>query len=128
VRLERGEETMEALASFARDQGIHGAEVSGIGAFAGAVLGYYRLKKQDYHRFPVAEETEVLSVLGNLSLTGEGPRVHLHATLALMDGSTAGGHMFEGTVGATLELFVREAGAELPRSEDPAVGLPLLDL
>jgi predicted DNA-binding protein with PD1-like motif len=128
VRLERGEECMESLASFAGDQEISGAEVSGIGAFLDATVGAYQLEEQDYHRIPVAAETEVLSFLGNLSLTGAGPRVHVHVTLSYRDGTAVGGHLFEATVGATLELFVREAGAELRRADDAQIGLPLLDL
>ena len=118
---------MEALVSFARDQGITGAEVSGIGAFGSATVGYYRLKQKKYHRTSIPEETEVLSLLGNLSMTEAGPRAHLHATLAT-EGSCVGGHLFEGTVGATLEVVVRETGAELRRFEDEEIGLPLLDL
>ena len=119
---------MGALGAFALQQHVSAAEVSGIGAFQRAVLGLYRAEERDYHRFEVSEETEVVSLLGNLSRTEEGPRVHLHAGLSRMDGSMVGGHLFEGVVGATLEVFVREEPGILTRSPDEAVGLPLLDL
>jgi predicted DNA-binding protein with PD1-like motif len=128
VRLELGEEVMDALGAFAGEQHVAAAEVSGIGAFERAVLGFYQLERRDYHRVQVSEETEVVSLLGNLSRTEEGPRVHLHAGLGRKDGSMIGGHLFEGVVSATLELFVREEPGVLTRLPDEGVGLPLLDL
>jgi hypothetical protein len=119
---------VEALTSLAADQGIRAAEVSGIGAFESAVIGFYDLQTKEYDRIPVEEETEVLSLLGNLSVTDEGPRVHAHVSLGRRDGSALGGHLFEGRCGATLEIFVREEPGELRRAPDPVAGLPLLDL
>ena len=119
---------MEVLTSFAREEGITAAELSGIGAFESAVVGFYNIEAQEYDRIPVEEETEVLSFLGNVSITDEGPRVHAHVSLGRRDGSAVGGHLFEGSCGATLEIFVREEPGELSRTPVPGVGLPLLDL
>jgi predicted DNA-binding protein with PD1-like motif len=92
------------------------------------VVGFYDLERKEYDRIPVEEDTEVLSLLGNLSVTDEGPRVHAHVALGRRDGSGLGGHLFEATVGGTLEIFVREEPGELRRRDDPESGLPLLDL
>ena len=119
---------METLTSFASTEGISAAEISGIGAFGSAVVGFYNLGEKEYDRIPVEEHTEVLSILGNLSVTDEGPRVHAHVTLGRHDGSAVGGHLFEARCGATMEIFVREEPGELRRVPDPAAGLPLLDL
>lgn len=119
---------MGSLAAFAGDQGVRGAEISGIGAFERAVIGFYDFGTKDYQRIPVEEETELLALLGNVSVTDEGPRVHLHATLGRRDGSAAGGHLFEAHVSATVEAFLREEPVELRRTMDDGVGLPLLDL
>ena len=116
------------MAELAERESIRGAEVSGIGAFERAVLGFYDLSSKEYDRIPVDEDAEVLGLLGNLSIIDEGPRVHLHATLGRRDGAAIGGHLFEGHVGATLEVFVREEPGELRRLPDEEIGLPLLDL
>jgi uncharacterized protein len=116
------------LTSFAADKGIRSAEISGIGAFESAVIGFYDLERKEYDRIPIEDETEVLSLLGNLSVTDEGPRLHAHVSLGGRDGSALGGHLFEGRCGATLEIFVREEPGELRRVQDPVAGLPLLDL
>jgi predicted DNA-binding protein with PD1-like motif len=116
------------LTAFARDHGIRAARVQGIGAFIDAELGFFEAERKDYYRFRVEEEVEVLAFVGNLSVTDEGPRVHAHVTLGKRDGSTVGGHLFEGHVGATLELFVLASPDELRRVQDQEVGLPLMDL
>jgi predicted DNA-binding protein with PD1-like motif len=92
------------------------------------VVGFYDIERREYDRIPVEEETEVLALLGNVSVTDDGPRVHAHATLSRRDGSALGGHLFEGRAGATLEVFVLEVPGELRRVPDDATGLPLLDL
>ena len=116
------------LTSFARDHGIRAARLHGIGAFTDAELGFLDPERTDYDRFRVEEHTEVLAFLGNLSVTGEGPRVHAHVTLGKRDGSAVGGHLFEAHVGATLELFVLRFDGELRRTLDEATGAALLDL
>ena len=119
---------MGGLTSFAGNEGISAAELSGIGAFLSAVIGFYNLDAKEYDRIPVDQETEVLSFLGNLSLVDGEPRVHAHVSLGTRDGSAIGGHLFEATCGATAEIFVREEPGELNRVPDPNAGLPLLDL
>jgi predicted DNA-binding protein with PD1-like motif len=128
LRFERGQPAVEGLTAYARDQGITAARLHGIGAFVDAELGFYEFDRKEYHRFRVEEETEVLAFVGNLSIGDEGPRVHAHVTLGKRDGSAVGGHLFEGHVGATLELFVVDLPGELRRAPDEATGLPLLDL
>jgi predicted DNA-binding protein with PD1-like motif len=119
---------VEVLTAFARDHGIRSARLHGIGAFSDAELGFLDAERKEYDRFRVGEETEVLAFLGNLSVTDEGPRVHAHVTLGKRDGSAVGGHLFEGHVGATLELFVMRFDGELRRALDEATGAALLDL
>ena len=116
------------LASFAGEQGIKAAEISGIGAFQRAVIGFLDLETQEYDRIPVDEDTEVLSILGNLSIVDDEPRVHAHVTLSKSDASAVGGHLFEGICGATLEIFIRQEPGEFRRVTDDAVGIPLIDL
>jgi uncharacterized protein len=119
---------MSTLAAFAADHGITGAEVSGIGAFQTATVGFYHPDRQEYDRIPIASHTEVLSLLGNLSLKDDASWVHLHVTLGGVDTAAIGGHLFDAIVGPTLELFVREEPGELLRLQDEEIGLALLDL
>lgn len=119
---------MEALTRFAGNEKVRTARLQGIGAFSDAVLGFYDRDRREYERFPVEDETEVLALLGNLTTMDQDPRVHAHVTLSRRDGSALGGHLFEGRVGATLELFVLEVPGEVQREVDEEVGLPLMRL
>jgi uncharacterized protein len=128
LRLERGDPVVDSLTGLASGQGIRGARLQGIGAVTDAELGFYDIERREYDRFRVEGDHEALSILGNLTLDDQGPRVHAHLTLGRRDGSTVGGHLFEAHAGATLELFVMEVPGELRRRMDDSVGLPLIDL
>ena len=125
---DRGDKVVEELVAFAREHDIGGARLWGIGAFDHVELGFYRRERKDYGRFSFREELEVLSMGGNLSVTGEGPRVHAHVVVGREDGTAHGGHLFEAVVGPTLEVFVVEAASELRREMDEDSGLPLIRL
>jgi predicted DNA-binding protein with PD1-like motif len=126
VVLETGEEVMESLASFAAEEGLEAARITGIGAFSRATLGFYERERKDYERYTVDEDVEVLSLIGNITRYEDAPRVHLHAALSRREGSAFGGHLFEGRVGATLELFAFQIPGGLERRMDEGVGLPLI--
>ncbi len=122
-----GEVVMEGLVGFARDQGITGARLSGIGAFREATVGFFDRDRKDYERHTIDEQVELLSLDGNLSTTEEGPRAHVHVVLGRRDGTAHGGHLFEARVWPTLELFVDLVPVELARRMNDEVGIPLID-
>jgi uncharacterized protein len=126
LRFERGDAFVESLTRFAGEQKTSSARIEGIGAFTEARLGFYDLERKDYDRFSVDEGTEVLSLLGNVTLKDGRPWVHAHVALSRRDGSAVGGHLFEGLVAATLEVFVSEIPGELVREKDDEVGLALI--
>jgi uncharacterized protein len=121
-----GDRIVEELTRFARDRGVTAARVQGIGAVSGAELGFYQPERRDYDRWTEGHQ-EVLSITGNLSLEGSDHRAHLHVVLGGEDGSARGGHLFEGTVGPTLEVFVVEnPGREIRRERDEDRGLSVI--
>jgi uncharacterized protein len=121
-----GDRIVEELVGFARDRGVTAARVIGIGAVSEAELGFYRPERRDYDRWTEGHQ-EVLSLTGNLSVEGSDHRAHLHVVLGTADGSARGGHLFEGTVGPTLEVFVVEnPGREIRRERDEDRGLSVI--
>jgi predicted DNA-binding protein with PD1-like motif len=124
----KGDPVIEGLTEFAREQGLTGARLWGIGALEHVDLGFYRHARRDYDRFALAEELELLALNGNLAVTDDGPRVHAHAMVGRSDGTAHGGHLFEGRVGPTLEVFVVESPVEIRREMDEEFGLPLIQL
>jgi uncharacterized protein len=126
VVMETGDEVLSNLLAFARKEKLAAAEITGIGALRGAVLGYFDWQKKEYERIPVEEQVEVLSLTGNVA-QGEGePKLHLHIVLGKRDGTAHGGHLLEGRVRPTLEAIVTESPAHLQRQSDPETGLALI--
>ena len=102
--------------------------MSAIGAFATATLAFFDLSTQDYKEIPVTDQSEVLSLLGDITLDeNDTPNPHLHVVLGFTDGSTRGGHFLKGVVRPTLEVVIRETPAELRRSYRPEFGIALID-
>lgn len=86
--LEEGDEAFSAISAFAAQAGIAGASVTAIGAFSSATVGFFRVESRDYRKIPVAEQSEVLSAIGDIARDEAGrPSLHLHAVLGLEDGS-----------------------------------------
>ncbi|MGH7098039.1 MAG: PPC domain-containing DNA-binding protein [Stellaceae bacterium] len=124
-----GDEVLSGLGGFARKHRIAAAEFTGIGAFSGVALGYFDWQRKEYRRIPIAEQVEVVSLLGNIACGEDGePMLHPHIVVAKADGSAHGGHLLEGRVRPTLELVVTEAPAHLQRRHDPQSGLALIRL
>lgn len=128
VVADQGDEAFEMLGAFARERGLSGAQITAVGAFTNATVGWYDREQQDYRRIRIDEQCEVLSLIGDVALSDGEPQVHVHAVLGLSDGSVRGGHLLAGTVWPTLEVVVREAPAELRKTFRPDVGLALIDL
>jgi uncharacterized protein len=127
VIFEAGDEAMSGLTRFAKEQGLAASQITAIGAFREATLGYFDLARKDYEKIPVREQVEVLSLIGDVALEKGEPKLHLHAVLGRRDGSTVGGHLLEAHVRPTLEVILTDSPAHLRRRFDPACGLALID-
>jgi uncharacterized protein len=123
-----GDEAVDALNQFARSEDLEAAQITAVGAFEHAVVGWFDRATRDYRRIPVDEQCEVLSLLGDVAQGEDGPIVHVHVVLGLPDGTTRGGHLLEGRVYPTLEAVVTETPAELRKVMRPDVGIALIDL
>lgn len=127
VALGPGEDPAEELLAFAQDAGLDGAELTGVGAFSRATLGWFDLEAKDYRPIEIDEQVEVLSLTGNIARTEEGEtKVHAHLVVGRADGAAMGGHLLSAAVQPTLEVIVNESPGHLHRSVDPETGLPLL--
>lgn len=123
-----GEEVTGALVRFARAVGLDAASVTAFGGFGSATLGFFDLAAKDYVRTEVDEQTEVLSVVGDIGPDADGTRaLHAHVVLGLRDATTRGGHLLAATVRPTLEVMVTESLAPLRRYYHDDLGLTVLD-
>lgn len=127
--LGEGEEAFAALSEWAAGDQVSAAQVTAVGAFERATVGWFDRAARDYRRVEIAQQCEVLSLIGDIALGDGGTsQLHLHAVLGLPDGTTRGGHLLEGRVWPTLEVIIRESPAELRKTYRAEVGLALIDL
>lgn len=125
---DRGDEVMAELAAFARREALSAAHFTAIGAFRDATLGFFDRTLKDYKKIPVREQVEVLSLLGDVALDRDEPRIHAHVVVGKPDGTAHGGHLIEAHVWPTLELILTEAPRHLRRKTDRETGLALIDI
>lgn len=119
----------DELVAFAADNGVEAAAVTAFGGFRAATLGFFDLADKDYVRIPVDEQTEVLSLIGDIGRDSGGElALHSHVVLGLRDGTTRGGHLLAATVRPSLEVMVTESLAPLQRRFRKDLGLTELDL
>jgi predicted DNA-binding protein with PD1-like motif len=129
VIFDTGEDPVAGLTRFAEEQNLSASSFSAIGAFSEATLGYFDWEKKDYEPIPVSEQTEVLSMLGDIAVEGRNrKKVHAHAVLGKRDGATCGGHLLAARVRPTLEVILTESPGYLQRKHDPRSGLSLIKI
>lgn len=121
-----GDEPVADLERFAAEHNLTATQLTGLGAFQEAVVGYYDWIKKDYRRIPIKEQVEVISLVGDVVLSDGKPKLHAHVVLGREDGSTRGGHLLEARVRPTLEVILTESPAHLKREKDAETGLPLI--
>lgn len=126
VILDTGDETMASLLAFAKQNSVTAAHFTAIGAFSAAVLGYFDWEKKDYSRIPVGEQVEVVSLIGDIALEKDQPKIHAHAVIGKRNGVAMAGHLLEGHVRPTLEITLIESPAHLRREFDARAGLALI--
>src|SRR6476659_4979474 len=128
VVLDPGDEVMESITGFARQNNVMSAHITAIGAFSHATLAWFNPDIKDYDYIPVNEQVEVASLVGNIATHEGEPRLHAHASVARRDGSGIGGHIIEAFVRPTLEIVATEFVGQLERKQDGRSALPMLSL
>jgi uncharacterized protein len=128
VVCDAGDEAVAALTQFAQAEDLEAAQITAVGAFEHAIVGWFDRAAKGYRRIPVDQQCEVLSLLGDVAEGVDGPILHVHVVLGLSDGTTRGGHLLEGKVFPTLEVIVTETPAELRKVLRPDLGIALIDL
>lgn len=125
---ETGDEVSDGLLDFAKHQRISAARFTAIGALRELTLGYFDWERKEYLKTPVHEQVEVLSLVGNLVTSKDGPKLHAHVVVGKRDGTAHGGHLIHAIVRPTLEVMLTQSPRHLARQHDDATGLPLIKL
>ncbi len=125
---EKGDEVASLLLAFAKENRLAASHFTAIGAFERVTLGFFERERKDYKRIPINEQVEVLSLVGDIAMSEEGPQVHAHVVVGKSDGTAHGGHLLEAYVWPTLEVILTESPKHLQRRKDEETGLALISL
>ncbi|HYX27328.1 MAG TPA: PPC domain-containing DNA-binding protein [Pyrinomonadaceae bacterium] len=128
IVFDKGDEFTATLLEFAEEQNLRGSHFTGLGAFSDVTFGFFDRQRRDYERTELDEQVEVMSLIGNIASTDNGPKIHAHVVVGKRDGTAHGGHLLEAHVWPTLELILIESSIELRRTTDNETGLPLIGL
>lgn len=125
---EEGDELLRDLNAFLIAEEINAASFTAVGAFERATIAYFDWQKKEYEKIPIDEQVEAVSIIGNVTLLNGTPSVHCHGVVSHRDGHTTGGHLMEGHVRPTIELFLNELPAQLHKTRRPQINLALIDI
>jgi len=128
LRLERGEEVLETLAGFVKEQRIRSGFLTGLGAAEDIVLGLFDPRTRAYRKRTFRGDHEIAGLVGNIAWHGGQPICHVHATISTPRLTAFAGHLFSARVTVTCEVALLPGTRKLIRSRDPATGLNLLAL
>ncbi|HEY4214775.1 MAG TPA: DUF296 domain-containing protein [Steroidobacteraceae bacterium] len=107
VRFAAGDEILSGLYDLVAKHRITAGHITGIGGLApGALLGWGTPDGHGFKKIEIADKTEIVSLLGDISVRNGQPYVHVHMIVASADGSTKGGHLLEARVAPVAELTV----------------------
>jgi predicted DNA-binding protein with PD1-like motif len=108
VRFTSGDEILSGLTDLAKSEGITSAQVTGLGGLSKALLAFGdpSIGAMVFKLIPIDEKTELVSLDGTVSMRDGVPSVHLHAVVALSDGTTRGGHVLELHVSPVAEVTI----------------------
>ena len=128
IYIEKNEKVMDSITKFCKNNNINNAKISGIGAVKMSEIGAFDTIAKEYIRKEFKEILELISFEGNVTLKEGKPFVHAHVVLSNHEMQTLGGHLFETTVAAVGEFFLRKFDNNAFREMNQDVGLPCISL
>src|SRR5687768_10019552 len=72
---DKGEEFLDGLERFAREEHLSASHFTAIGAFSDVTTGYFDPQKKTYLKNQINEQVEVLSLVGDIALQEREPKI-----------------------------------------------------
>ncbi len=128
VRLDPGEEIIEALTQLARQEDIALASISGLGAANEVIIGIFDTEHKTYGSKTYQGLYEIAALVGSLTRMDGAPYLHLHVTIGNpLTGEVHAGHMSRCVISATGEIFLQVWKGQVGRKFSDQIGLNLFD-
>jgi predicted DNA-binding protein with PD1-like motif len=107
VRFSTGDEILSGLYDLVAKHHITSGHITGIGGLApGALLGWGDPDVGGFKKIEIKDKTEIVSLIGDISMRNDAPYVHVHMIVGSADGSTKAGHLIEAHIAPVGELTV----------------------
>ncbi|MBE6835031.1 MAG: DNA-binding protein [Ruminococcaceae bacterium] len=118
LRLDKDEEIISSLSTVCEKENIKAGFFNGIGATDDFTVGIFSLEKQAYEKFNFKGNHEITALTGNVSFVDNKPYIHAHIVCSGENAKTVGGHLLEGIISLTGEIFITVADGEIGRKYD----------
>lgn len=128
VRIDRGEEILEAVRELAERESIRLASISALGAVNEFTVGVFNTSEKKYYANEFSGAFEIVSLTGTINTMDGEFYCHLHMSAGNDKGEVFGGHLNRAVISATCEMIVTVIDGEVDRYHDDDVGLNLFKL
>ena len=128
IKIDKGEEVVETLKIFCRENKIRLGSIMGLGASNKIVLGLFKTKNKEYVTKEYLGDHEITSLLGNVSEKDGEVYLHIHTNISDESGQVFGGHLTSAVISATFEGVVEIIEGNVERYFDQEIGLNLWKL
>jgi len=128
IRVDKGEEIVDALKHVCKNLDIGFGSITGIGATDNVTIGLLNTKTKKYQSKRFTGDHEISSLVGNVTMMDGDVYLHLHVTICNAEHIAFGGHLTSAVVSATFEGIIAIIEGQVNRTFDHTVGLNLLQL
>ena len=126
LRIDRGEEIIEAVRTVAEREHIRLASVEALGATDDFTVGVYDVAEKHYDSKTFTGPHEIVSLVGTITEKDGAFYQHLHMSAGNARCEVFGGHLNRAVVSATCEMVIRVLSGVVGRRPDPEIGINLL--
>jgi len=120
--LESGEHALATMTTYLEQHRIASGRFSAIGGFRHVELGYFNTLSNRAEFMEMDKQVEVVSLIGNIALLEGKPHIHAHVSVSDQGYQAYSGHLGEGVVEPTLEVFLTQFTSPLIREKDKQTG------
>ncbi|MCJ7698380.1 MAG: DNA-binding protein [Thermoplasmata archaeon] len=128
VRIDKGEEIVDALKTICKKLDIKLGSIVGIGATDKVKIGLLNTKTKKYQEKEFTGDHEIAPLVGNITILNGEVYLHLHVTICNVEHKAVGGHLTSAVVSATFEGIIDIIEGQVTREYNDEVGLNLLKL
>lgn len=127
IRINPNQPLISTLKEFCLAKNITLGTISGIGSLKSATLAFFNPETKKYQEKTFKEPLEMANLIGNITMKGNEPILHLHTTLAGDNYKALAGHLVEAKISLTAEVVIEPVKGKIEKAFDKETGLNLMN-